>query len=492
MEPRTEAKIPTDHTGTKLKIHVTKFEMVQKFEPLFGTLYLYDTREKRRISENLYFDFNEEDQQKMVMKHIIERAYETKAHAGIFSITNLHPDVFIVIRIDKVLEGVPTKSLGDIYASEKIIKPAQLEKLNTSAVDYCDRLGKYRMPFAWYCVSMAKIFETKLGDRDAERIPPLDGPFHCTVKIQCLILQDPERLKEDDLHRFCQELKKYEASTKSKPRASFEYIKTDISVEVSTLVETDLLCVFSSNYSRVIGPKEVKKKYRPVREVEEFPAKEITRPSVSYTNLLYIYPQTLNLSNTRTNTISARNITVRIIYLTHEDPDSALNIIYGKSNTAKFYYESYSAVSYHTRAPDFFEEIKIDLPAKITEFSHLLFQFFHITCQKPRRREDEAMMSQLVGITWLPIIDMKTGMINVGEFNLPVSSELLPKDYSRSSPDINLPSVRWMDGHNLSSRFQSIYRVLYSLSVPSFTTISPPLSGRINLNQNRHLLKWYL
>lgn len=476
VEPRTEAKIPTDHTGTKLKIHVTKFEMVQKFEPLFGTLYLYDTREKRRISENLYFDFNEEDQQKMVMKHIIERAYETKAHAGIFSITNLHPDVFIVIRIDKVLEGVPTKSLGDIYASEKIIKPAQLEKLNTSAVDYCDRLGKYRMPFAWYCVSMAKIFETKLGDRDAERIPPLDGPFHCTVKIQCLILQDPERLKEDDLHRFCQELKKYEASTKSKPRASFEYIKTDISVEVSTLVETDLLCVFSSNYSRVIGPKEVKKKYRPVREVEEFPAKEITRPSVSYTNLLYIYPQTLNLSNTRTNTISARNITVRIIYLTHEDPDSALNIIYGKSNTAKFYNESYSAVSYHTRAPDFFEEIKIDLPAKITEFSHLLFQFFHITCQKPRRREDEAMMSQLVGITWLPIIDMKTGMINVGEFNLPVSSELLPKDYSRSSPDINLPSVRWMDGHkplfkvsiNLQSTVFPLCSVIHNYLTTSF------------------------
>ncbi|KAI6655014.1 Dedicator of cytokinesis protein 7 isoform X10 [Oopsacas minuta] len=462
-EPRTEAKIPTDHIGTKLKIHVIKFEMVQRFEPLFGTLFLYDTREKRRVSENLYFDFNEDELQKMLGKHIEERAYETKAHAGIFSITNLHPDVFIVIRIDKVLEGVPTKSLGDIYANDKVIKSAQLEKLHTAAVDYCDRLGKYRMPFAWYCVSMAKIFETKLVDRDADKIPPLDGPFHCTVKIQCLILQEPERLKEEDLHKFCQELKRYEASAKSKPRASFEYIKADITIEVSTLVETDLLCVFSSNYTRVLGPQEVKKKYRPVREIEEFPSREIHKPSVSYKNLLYIYPQSLNLSNTKTGAISARNIAVRVLYLTHEDTDSALNIIYGKSNTAKFYNECYTAVSYHTKTPDFYDEIKIDLPTRINEFSHLLFQFYHITCQKPRRREDEAMMSQLIGITWLPIIDLKSGMINVGEFNLPISSEILPKDYSRSSPDIPLPSVKWMDGH----------KPLFRMSVHLQSTIHP-------------------
>ena len=467
VEPRSEAKVPIDHTGTRLKIHVIKFEMVQKFEPLFGTLYLYDTREKRRISENLYFDFNEEDQQKMLMKHITERAYETKAHAGIFSITNLHPDVFIVIRIDKVLEGVTTKSLVDVYTSDKSTNQGKFEKLKSAAIDYCDRLGKYRMPFAWYCVSMAKIFETKLVDREAEKIPALDGQFHCTVKIQCLILQEPERLREEDLHKFCQELKRYEASTKSRPRTNFEYVKTDIAIEVSTLVENDLLCVFSSNYTRVKGPKEVRKKYRPVREVEEFPAKEINKPSVSYKNLLYLYPQSLNISNIRTGTISARNLAVRVIYLSHEDTDSALNIIYGKSNSAKFYSESYTAVSYHNKAPDFYEEIKIDLPTKITEFSHLLFQFFHITCQKPKRREDEAMMSQLIGVTWLPIIDMKTGMINVGEFNLPISSDILPRDYSRSSPDIPLPSVKWMDGH----------RPLFRVSLQLQSTIHPLCRG---------------
>ena len=444
IEPRAEAKIPTEHIGTQLKIHVTKFEMGQKFEPLFGSLFLYDTREKRRVSENLYFDFNEEEQQKMLLKHIPDRAYETKAHAGIFSITNLHPDVFIIIRIEKVLEGALIKSLSEIYASEKL-KAAQLEKLKAGASEFCDRLGKYRMPFAWYCVSMAKIFETKLKDRDAEKIPPLDAQFHCTVKLQCLILQDPERMKEEDLHKFCQELKRYEASNKAKPKTNFEYIKADIAIEVSTLVESDMLCVFTSDYARVKGPKEVKKRYRPVREIEEFPAKEINTPSVSFKNILYVYPHTLNLSNIRTP-ISARNIAIRVIYLTHEDTDSALNIFYGKSHSQKFYNESYAAVTYHNKSPDFYEEIKINMPAKTTEFSHILFQFFHITCQKPRKQE-EAVMNQLIGVTWLPIIDIKTGMVNVGEFNLPLSSEQLPKDYSRSSPEIPLPSVRWIEGH---------------------------------------------
>lgn len=124
---RGASKAPQDHFGSRLKIHVTKFDLGQKFEPLFGSLFLYDTRAKKRISENLYFDFNEDEQHKMLSKHILERAYETKAHAGLFSVTNLHPDVFIVIKVDKVLQGETAKSSAEIYASDK----------NMKQVNYC-------------------------------------------------------------------------------------------------------------------------------------------------------------------------------------------------------------------------------------------------------------------------------------------------------------------------------------------------------------------
>ena len=35
---------------------------------------------------------------------------------------------------------------------------------------------------------------------------------------------------------------------------------------------------------------------------------------------------------------------------------------------------------YFTRIPDFSEEIKIKLPAHLTEQHHLLFTFYHISC----------------------------------------------------------------------------------------------------------------
>lgn len=34
-----------------------------------------------------------------------------------------------------------------------------------------------------------------------------------------------------------------------------------------------------------------------------------------------------------------------------------------------------------SRSPDFYEEVKIKVPAKLTETHHLLFTFYHISCQ---------------------------------------------------------------------------------------------------------------
>jgi len=40
------------------------------------------------------------------------------------------------------------------------------------------------------------------------------------------------------------------------------------------------------------------------------------------------------------------------------------------------------ASPYTHRNPDFYEEIKIQLPNKLTSRHHLLFSFFHVSCQK--------------------------------------------------------------------------------------------------------------
>jgi len=36
------------------------------------------------------------------------------------------------------------------------------------------------------------------------------------------------------------------------------------------------------------------------------------------------------------------------------------------------------------RSPDFYEEIKMKLPPKLTDSHHLLFTFYHLSCQNKK------------------------------------------------------------------------------------------------------------
>ena len=42
------------------------FRLNLKIEPIFASMALYDARERRKVSENFYFDLNSEDVRKMI------------------------------------------------------------------------------------------------------------------------------------------------------------------------------------------------------------------------------------------------------------------------------------------------------------------------------------------------------------------------------------------------------------------------------------------
>lgn len=79
-----------------------------------------------------------------------------------------------------------------------------------------------------------------------------------------------------------------------------------------------------------------------------------------------------------------------------EDVDSALPYIFGKSSCPEFTTEAYTAVTYHNKSPDFYDEIKIKLPAALGDQHHLLFTFYHISCQK---KTEEKTLESPVGYT---------------------------------------------------------------------------------------------
>ncbi|TSZ68955.1 Dedicator of cytokinesis protein 8 [Bagarius yarrelli] len=69
------------------------------------------------------------------------------------------------------------------------------------------------------------------------------------------------------------------------------------------------------------------------------------------------------------------------------------------------------------------------IPANLTDNHHLLFTFYHISCQPKQNTPLETP----VGYTWVPL--MQHGRLRTGTFSLPVSVEKPPASYSVLTPD---------------------------------------------------------
>ena len=106
----------------RLQAPIDKEESLCQVEPYFTTLSVYDARNNKKISENFYFNINHEAVQNMIksedctefaLENIFEipsdlkdiPVYWLKAKQAIFNITNPHPDIFLVLKIDKILQG---------------------------------------------------------------------------------------------------------------------------------------------------------------------------------------------------------------------------------------------------------------------------------------------------------------------------------------------------------------------------------------------------
>jgi len=96
------------------------------------------------------------------------------------------------------------------------------------------------------------------------------------------------------------------------------------------------------------------------------------------------------------------------------------------------------------RNPSFYEEVKMQLPAKLSDSHHLLFTIYHISCQ---RKIDVTLgpTETVIGYTWLPML--RDGQLLTGEFCLPVSLEKPPAHYFMLHPEVQLPNMKWVDNH---------------------------------------------
>uniref|UniRef100_A0A673MIM0 Dedicator of cytokinesis protein 8-like n=1 Tax=Sinocyclocheilus rhinocerous TaxID=307959 RepID=A0A673MIM0_9TELE len=450
---------PKEHFGQRILVRCQTIKFEIEIEPLFATMALYDLKEKKKISENVHFDMNSDQMKGFLRAHTPHTDPSTLARSAIFSISYPSPDIYLVIRIEKVLQQ---GEIGDCAEPYMVLKESdalknrdKVEKLKNQAEGFCQRLGRYRMPFAFATVNIMSAISSTL-ERDTSDTDSINGRssmekkglprrnsdrfsimednyilsgFKPAFTTCTFIKQEGERLSDEDLFKFLADIKRSSGQRRVKIIPGF------LRLEVSPVPETVPGCLCPE----LIPVKPVSEKNpRAVKEVLEFPSSEVYVPHNIYQNLLYVYPLRLNLSNRLT---SARNITVKIQFMSGEDPSCAMPVIFGKSSGPEFLQEVYTPVTYHNRSPDFYDEIKIHLPARLTEKHHLLFTFYHISCQQ--KQNQTGSLETLIGYSWLPLLN--NDRLQTGQQCLPIILDKLPVNYSLHSPEV--PPVKWLENH---------------------------------------------
>uniref|UniRef100_A0A8C5L0K0 Dedicator of cytokinesis 6 n=1 Tax=Jaculus jaculus TaxID=51337 RepID=A0A8C5L0K0_JACJA len=451
---------PREHFGQRILVKCLSLKFEIEVEPIFGILALYDVREKKKISENFYFDLNSDSMKGLLRAHGTHPAISTLARSAIFSITYPSPDIFLVVKLEKVLQQGDISECCEPYMVMKEVDTAKnkekLEKLRLAAEQFCTRLGRYRMPFAWTAVHLANIVSSvgqadRDSDSEGERRPtwterrrrvPQDrsstGDDACsfssfrpaTLTVTNFFKQEAERLSDEDLFKFLADMKRPSSLLRR-----LRPVTAQLKIDISPAPENPHFCLSPELLHIKPYPDP---RGRPTKEILEFPAREVYTPHTCYRNLLYVYPHSLNFSSRQG---SVRNLAVRVQYMAGEDPSQALPVIFGKSSCSEFTREAFTPVVYHNKSPEFYEEFKLRLPACVTENHHLLFTFYHVSCQ-PR---PGTALETPVGFTWVPLL--QHGRLRTGPFCLPVCVDQPPPGYSVLSPDAALPGMRWVDGH---------------------------------------------
>ncbi|XP_064456848.1 dedicator of cytokinesis protein 9-like isoform X3 [Ornithodoros turicata] len=410
-------------------------------EPYITTMAVYDVRRMRKVSEDFYFDVNNAYLRNMLPKTLRRKSAGSTTCNGaslkelgeewlafprqaVFTIQRPEPELFLVVRIEKVLQG----SINQ--ASESYLRHGSDARQGTKAQKLartcCQRLGHYRMPFAWAAKPIFTRFSCEL-----DRSPDFGHIYR----------QDSARLSEDDILKHLSDLRRPEKSK------HFTVIPGQIKATIKQLKPDEILENTLTASSVPVVPFPVPPTKDPTLEIQQFPTEVAadSSPFCSYLSHLYVYPKNLRYDSQKAFA-KARNVSCCVELRDGDEEDTkALKCIRGRPGESLYVSQSFTAVTHHCVNPDFYEEVKLVLPVNLHDRHHLLFTFYHVSCDTKRK---DGPVESIVGYSWQPLLSK--GRLNIDESVLPVSSNL-PPGYLSYKPlglgrGFSGPDVRMVDG----------------------------------------------
>ncbi|XP_058818404.1 dedicator of cytokinesis protein 9 isoform X2 [Topomyia yanbarensis] len=455
-----------------------------QLEPYLTSVALYDAKANRKLSENFYFDLNKEHVGVMLngtcdpekpqctspkptsksqqngngtMRHSktrcdtsddlhsdVNKEWLALAKHAVFSVTAPHPDIFVVVKIDKILQGAINPSTEPYLKVTKDVKI--LSKLQKTIKQYAQKCGHYRMPFAWAARPLFRLYSNDL-----------DTSFD----FPAIYRQETARLKDEELLKLLAEYRKPDKFSK------LTVIPGSLKIYIEILNEMPPNCLTTSLVP--LKPFPSPPTVEPTLEITEFvsTSEQHLNPYATYVNHFYVYP--LHLCYDSQKIFSrARNIAL-LIELRDSDTADAKSVecIYGRPGQPILVSQMSCPVLHHNTSPTWYEEIKLRLPLRITPQHHLLFSFFHVSCSIAKKKDLVSTSTETpVGYSWLPLLNK--GKMNIEEQCLPVAASL-PVGYLSIQP-LGLgkgnsgPDIQWIDNQ------RPIFTVQFRLDSTVLTT----------------------
>eukprot|EP00795_Rhopilema_esculentum_P016504 gene16504-7923_t len=396
-------------------------------EPFFTTWCLFDVREGRKLSEDFCCDLNDPFLKEMLTpiggspnELLKEDSKVMFPKQAIYSVTSPHSEVYLIVRITKILQGGISQCVEPYMKTTDNNKAAL--KIQRHAAASCKRLGKYMMPFGW---AMRPLFKNREGDIDT------------AAEFSAIYKQETTKLADEDFMKLITDVK----ADKTKQQIIPGQIKCAVSQQ-------------NVNQPNCFTPSHVPLK--PFSRSNDIPSSlevqeiisdrpDVASPFTTYLNHFYVYPVSLNYSNQKTFS-KARNLAIKIEFKESDELIAKpLKSIYNKDGSCTMTTSLITPILYHNTTPTFYEEAKILLPTHIHNKHHILFTIYHVSVEQPKHDSHMKKKQDVetpAGYAWMKVLE--NGIVRGDRTELAVAS-FLPENYLSVEKNGGT-EIKWVDG----------------------------------------------